>query len=149
MRADREELDLPPPVGGVAVDVVKVEVPATGRTLVLAFVKTCAVLAAVHGLYILHEVDLTTPHKEAEWEFEPLAWRVWLVVFYFGCLSLTVWLLEGSYGGSYHHAARAQSPDVRARRSELDDNIAQMGAVHGLELPRRQVRRELLQVYLA
>ncbi|AGT76230.1 putative L1 13.6 kDa protein, partial [Human mastadenovirus B] len=60
MRANREELDLLPPVGGMAVDVMEVELPATRRAFMLVLVQTAAVIAAIHGMHLMNELYLTS-----------------------------------------------------------------------------------------
>ncbi|AGT77990.1 hypothetical protein H648_40385gpHYPp4 [Human mastadenovirus D] len=123
MRADGEELDFLPPVGRVAVDVMKVEIPPANRALVLMLVKASAVLAALHGLYLIHEIHSASLEEELQ------EWRPWLVVFMFACVGLTLGLLED---GEADEPAREPGPDLGAAGAQSEDEGAQLGAVHGV-----------------
>ncbi|AAS16275.2 DNA-binding protein [Human mastadenovirus E] len=134
MRADGEELDLLPPVGGMAVDVMEVEMPTARRTFVLVFIQAATVLATLHGMHVLHELYLGSFDEEFQWEVE--SWRLHLVLYYVVVVGLALFCLDG---GHADEPAREAGPDLGANGSESEDEGAQAGAVQGPETLRSQV----------
>ncbi|AFQ34458.2 L1 13.6 kDa protein [Human mastadenovirus B] len=133
MRADREKLDFLPPVGGLAVDVMEVEVSAARRAFVFVLVQTAAVVAALHGLYLVNELYLASLDEKFQWEAE--AWRLYLVLFYIRCIGLFIFCFNG---GHADEPPREASPDLGAGGAELKDESAQAGAVQSPETLRTQ-----------
>ncbi|QTV99712.1 15.3 kDa agnoprotein [Human adenovirus 7] len=143
MRANREELDLLPPVGGMAVDVMEVELPATRRAFMLVLVQTAAVIAAIHGMHLMNELYLTSFDEKFQWKIE--AWRLYLALYYVVCIGMTIFCLDG---GHADEPSREASPDLGAAGAELEDESAQAGAVQGPETLRSQVSRQCQEIDL-
>ncbi|AGT51258.1 DNA-binding protein [Human adenovirus 4] len=134
MRADGEELDLLPPVGGMAVDVMKVEMPTARRTFVLVFIQAATVLATLHGMHVLHKLYLGSFDEEFQWEVE--LWCLHLVLYYVVVVGLALFCLDG---GHAYKPAREAGPDLGADGSKSKDEGAQAGAVQGPKTLRSQV----------
>lgn len=130
MRADRKEIDLLPPAGGLGVDIMKVEVSPADRAFVLIFVKAGAILAALHVLHLLNEVYLAPSHEKSEREIKRLlsALPFSLVVLFCTC-TLLLWEDDG---GS-DDAPRGAGPNLDAGRLKPESERADLGAVQGVQ----------------
>ncbi|UNB10501.1 52 KD protein [Human adenovirus 12] len=147
MRTDWEKVDLLPPVGRMAVDVMKVEISSADRAFMLMFVKACAVFASLHGLYLLNEVYLAASHQKADGKINT-TWQLPFVLFLFCCIATTVWILE-SENGEGDGAPRAACPDFSTRGAETGNQGVQPGAVHGISQREKHVRGDSAQVDFA